>query len=223
MPPWSWRCPGTRNARFGRIGRMAPRRPSSGQRSGCSRSARRRKAARGRFLMVGTLEPRRTTPSFWTHGIFWPTHSGGAIPRLDILGQPGWCGEEIVARSAPIRVSSARRSSSTPPRPMMRSAPPIPRPIRCSIPSLAEGFGLPPHEALAHGLLPICADLARHSGRVWARMPFTLTQGTSILGGNDKKTDFGQTGRTKGKRSAKRPGWQDHFERVAAALAELRD
>jgi glycosyltransferase involved in cell wall biosynthesis len=26
-------------------------------------------------------------------------------------------------------------------------------------PSLAEGFGLPPHEALDHGLLPICADI----------------------------------------------------------------
>jgi glycosyltransferase involved in cell wall biosynthesis len=46
-------------------------------------------------------------------------------------------------------------------------------------PSLAEGFGLPPHEALDHGLLPICADIPS-LGPVWATPPFTLTQGTSI-------------------------------------------
>jgi hypothetical protein len=53
-------------------------------------------------------------------------------------------------------------------------------------------------------------------------MPFTLTRGRLFLGGNDKKTNFGQrwTDRLNG---PGRPEWQDHFGRVSAALAGLRD
>jgi glycosyltransferase involved in cell wall biosynthesis len=57
------------------------------------------KSARGRFLMVGTLEPRKN------HAVVLDAWEGLAgdmaaepLPRLDILGQPGWCGAEIAAR-----------------------------------------------------------------------------------------------------------------------------
>jgi glycosyltransferase involved in cell wall biosynthesis len=61
--------------------------------------ASRLKSARGRFLMVGTLEPRKN------HAVVLDAWEGLAgdmaaepLPRLQILGQPGWCGAEIAAR-----------------------------------------------------------------------------------------------------------------------------
>jgi glycosyltransferase involved in cell wall biosynthesis len=140
------------------------------------------KSARGRFLMVGTLEPRKN------HAVVldaWEgagrRHWGGADPEAAHIGSAGL-----------VRGGDRREN----PRPSGIRHDGVPRHRRVGrtlraayseadtllYPSLAEGFGLPPHEALDHGLLPICADLPSLRARVWATMPFTLTQGTSILG-----------------------------------------
>jgi glycosyltransferase involved in cell wall biosynthesis len=122
------------------------------------------KSARGRFLMVGTLEPRKN------HAVVLDAWEGLAgdmaaepLPRLDILGQPGWCGAEIAAR---IRAHPGYGTT------VFLDTAASDRTLRAAYseadtllyPSLAEGFGLPPHEALDRGLLPICADLPSLEG-----------------------------------------------------------
>jgi hypothetical protein len=90
-------------------------------------------------------------------------------------------------------------------------------------PSLAEGFGLPPYEALAHGIAPDLRRSARAQVRFGLRMPFTWTQqDVYSWGATIKKRISGKLVGPR-KRSAHWPEWQDHFERVSAALAELRD
>jgi hypothetical protein len=89
-------------------------------------------------------------------------------------------------------------------------------------PSLAEGFGLPPYEALAHGILPICADLPVLRSGLAADAVYVDPTDVYSWGATIKKRIAGKLVGSR-KRSAHWPEWQDHFERVAAALAELRD
>jgi glycosyltransferase involved in cell wall biosynthesis len=139
------------------------------------------KSARGRFLMVGTLEPRKN------HAVVLDAWEGlaGDMGRSRSRGCRYWvsragAGRRSPRESAPIR-DMARRSSSTPPRATGRSAPPIPRPIRFSTHRWRRGSAF---RRTRHWIAVCCqsARIFRHLGRVWATPPFTLTQGTSILG-----------------------------------------
>jgi hypothetical protein len=78
-------------------------------------------------------------------------------------------------------------------------------------PSLAEGFGLPPHEALAHGLLPICADLPALRSGLGADAVYVDPLDVYSWAATIKKRISGNLAGS-AKRSAKRPEWQDHFE-----------
>lgn len=175
-----------------------------------------------RFLMIGTLEPRKN------HEVVlgaWDALArdsvGGGIPRLDILGQPGWCGDRIAeairghaqfgrtifldTAASDAAVSEALRKADT-----------------FLYPSLAEGFGLPPYEALAHGLLPICSDLPVLRSGLGADAVYVDPMDVYSWAATIKKRISG-TLNGPAERSGHRPTWQDHFGGVSAALAELRD
>lgn len=180
------------------------------------------KSGAGRFLMVGTLEPRKN------HAVLLKAWSilaqdlpPGELPRLDILGQTGWRGAEIAEEigahaqfgktvfldtaAGDDALAEAYRLADT-----------------LLYPSLAEGFGLPPHEALAHGLLPICSDLPVLRSGLGADAVYVEPNDVYSWVETIKKRMSGNLDGS-GERSAGRPGWQDHFGTVAAALAEPRD
>lgn len=117
------------------------------------------KPASGRFLMVGTLEPRKNHALIlkaWTAlaDALPPKHT----PRLDIIGQPGWRGAEIAGDIQAHPQYGKTLFLNTAATDETRDAA-FQAADTLLYPSLAEGFGLPPYEALAHGLLPICSDL----------------------------------------------------------------
>ncbi len=179
------------------------------------------KNGQGRFLMVGTLEPRKNHVAVlqaWAQLSNDPPEGG--IPRLDILGQPGWRGQEIVEEiethaefGKTIFLNTAATDED------------LGRSYRDAdtllYPSLAEGFGLPPYEAMAHGLLPICADLPVLRSGLGADAVYADPNDVYCWVETIKKRISGKLdGPRQG--SARRPRWQDHFEQVSAALAELR-
>jgi hypothetical protein len=183
-----------------RRGKVRPRPFPDGRHAGTAEEPRRRSGRMGG--LAGDMAAERCSRG-WTS---WVSRAGA--------------GRRSPRESAPIR-DMARRSSSTPPRATTLRAP-IPRPIRCSIPSLAEGFGLPPHEALDHGLLPICADLPSLRAGLGDAAVYLDPRDVYSWEETIRKRISGKLDGPRA-RSAKRPGWQDHFEKVAAALAELRD
>jgi glycosyltransferase involved in cell wall biosynthesis len=180
------------------------------------------KAPSGRFLMVGTLEPRKNhTVILSAWDLLADALPSDAMPQLHILGQPGWRGEEIVAAirnhcqfGKTISLDIAASDDALVDAFAMADT--------LLFPSLAEGFGLPPYEALAHGILPICADLPVLRSGLAADAVYVDPTDVYLWGATIKKRIAGKLVGSR-KRSAHWPEWQDHFERVAAALAELRD
>jgi glycosyltransferase involved in cell wall biosynthesis len=180
------------------------------------------KSPSGRFLMVGTIEPRKNHAVIldaWT--ILADALPPEAMPRLDILGQPGWRGQEIAEsiRTHPqfgktISLDTAATDDAR--------AEAFATADTLLFPSLAEGFGLPPHEALAHGLLPICSDIPALRSGLGADAVYVDPLDVYSWAATIKKRISGNLAGS-AKRSAKRPEWQDHILRVSAALAELRD
>jgi glycosyltransferase involved in cell wall biosynthesis len=181
-----------------------------------------RKPGGGRFVMVGTLEPRKN------HAVIlnaWAALAHdlppGDVPRLDILGQPGWCGEQIeqdirnhpqFGRTIFLDTASGDDDLSR----VYQAADTL------LYPTLAEGFGLPPYEALGHGILPICSDLPVLRSGLGADAVYVDPLDVYPWGETIKKRISGKLdGPTE--RSARRPTWQEHFGRVSAALAGLRD
>jgi glycosyltransferase involved in cell wall biosynthesis len=204
----SARMPPVIASRIG-IGEAAPR-------------AMRLKPSAGRFLMVGTLEPRKNHAlmlEVWTQ--LARDLSVDAMPRLDILGQPGWRGEEIAQsiRAHPqfgktLFLDTAASDAAL--------AQAFADADTLLYPTLAEGFGLPPHEALDHGLLPICSDLPVLRAGLGADAVYADTGDVYYWVETIKKRISG-TLTAPAERTGTRPEWQDHFGRVSAALAGLRD
>ena len=144
-----------------------------------------------------------------------------AMPRLDILGQPGWRGEEIAQsiRAHPqfgktLFLETAASDAAL--------AQAFADADTLLYPTLAEGFGLPPHEALDHGLLPICSDLPVLRAGLGADAVYADTGDVYYWVETIKKRISG-TLTVPAERTGTRPEWQDHFGRVSAALAGLRD
>ncbi len=180
------------------------------------------KPGKGRFLMVGTLEPRKNHAlllKLWD--ILAQDLPARDMPRLDILGQKGWRGDDIAEEigghpqfgktvfldtaAGDDALGQAYRRADT-----------------LLYPTLAEGFGLPPYEGLAHGLLPICSDLPVLRSGLGADAVYVDPNDVYSWAETIKKRMSGNLDGSR-ERSAGRPGWQDHFGTVAAALAEPRD
>jgi hypothetical protein len=180
-------------------------------RGGGSRSARRGKVRPRPFpdgRHAGAAEePRRRSGRMGGSG---RRHGGGAAPEA---GHPG---------SAGLVRGGDRRENPRPSgiwhdglprhrRVRRRSASAYSEADTLLYPSLAEGFGLPPHEALDHGLLPICADLPSLRAGLGDAAVYLDPRDVYSWEETIRKRISGKLDGPRA-RSAKRPGWQDHFD-----------
>ncbi len=111
------------------------------------------------FVVVGTIEPRknlRLLLDVWEH--LADRHPAGRLPGLHIVGRRGWEDAGVLRRldalKARIPEVNEHGGLTDPARAALVSG-------ACALlfPSLAEGYGLPPLEALALGVTPVCSPL----------------------------------------------------------------
>ncbi len=111
------------------------------------------------FVCLGTIEPRKNHAlllDLWEN--LHRTLPEAQIPRLCIVGRRGWKNDEVFARldALPSRGGTVLELGGLADGPLAAL---IAGAAGLLQPSLAEGFGLPPHEALALGTPAVCAPL----------------------------------------------------------------
>ncbi len=168
------------------------------------------------FVTIGTIEPRKNHAlllDVWEH--FHATLPEADIPLLLILGSRGWSNLETFRRldALPFRGRTLHEIpglSDGAIAALLRSASAL------LFPSLAEGFGMPPLEALGHGVPVIAAPLPVYRETLgdnavyadpadrylWAQKTIELAerQGSGRNGGTANRKDP--------------PSWDAHFNRV---------
>ncbi|MDF0603761.1 glycosyltransferase [Psychromarinibacter sp. C21-152] len=166
------------------------------------------------FVTVGTIEPRKD------HALLldvWEALGAGA-PRLVIAGRRGWANAAVFRRldTSPMigrtvfergdlddgAVAALLKGSAG-----------------LLFPSRAEGYGLPPLEALALDVPVVCADLPVYREilgdmPVYARVGCVYHWTETIV----RITDGMRTGRGAAHVPPTVPGWADHFNRVLTVL-----
>jgi glycosyltransferase involved in cell wall biosynthesis len=168
------------------------------------------------FVAVGTLEPRKNVSlllDLWEH--FSRDRPASAVPGLCLIGRRGWEEERVLRRLDALKARI----------PAIREYPALSDGARSAIvagargllfPSLAEGYGLPPLEALALGVTPVCAPLPVYretmgDAAVYAD-PADLYQWADIV-------DALATGTSKARPSWNPPTWDDFVNTVLATIA----
>ncbi|MEM6390654.1 MAG: glycosyltransferase family 1 protein [Pseudomonadota bacterium] len=179
-------------------------------------------AARSGFVAVGTLEPRKN------HALLLSAWEGlearlGApdLPQLKIIGQPGFQGAAIKRQIEDHRLYGRSIFLETGAGDAA-VAEALTQADALLYPTFAEGFGLPPWEALVRGALPICSDLpvlrdALGPHAIYLDPNDSLAWTETIiqrLSGNLP---------AKPAKSIAWPRWAEHFENVNAAVATLRN
>jgi len=167
--------------------------------------------ARPYYVTIGTIEPRKN------HALLldvWEKLAArlpaSAMPRLFILGHRGWADAALFAR-----LDAAGG--------LVRTLPDLPDGAVAALlagaeallfPSLAEGYGLPPLEAMALNVPVFCAALAVYRETL-GDYPVYLeaTNSYSWLETIAKNMTAGE-GRGENRQARKVPGWADHFNVV---------
>ncbi len=170
--------------------------------------------ARPYLVSLGTIEPRKNHAlllAVWEH--LHATLPEPEVPALVIAGRRGWADPALFRRldAFPFR---GRTLFEVPGLPDGAVAALLAGSAGLLFPSLAEGYGLPPLEALALGVPAVLAPLPvyretigdagiyadPHDRYAWARIALDLA-------GNDKgRPEAGQRGRRR------TPGWDAHFK-----------
>jgi len=169
------------------------------------------------FVMIGTLDPRKNHAVIldaWS--LLADSEDPAELPHLDIIGAPGWRGAEIEAaiRAHPLFGTHIHLHGPLPDAQLSRH---LSRSSALLYPSLAEGFGLPPFEALAHGALPICADLPVLHEVLGAQAVYLPPNDAYSWAETIKQRMAGILAGPDGS-DAELPRWQDHFETVSGLL-----
>jgi glycosyltransferase involved in cell wall biosynthesis len=168
------------------------------------------------FAAVGTLEPRKSLSlllDVWEHlaGIL----SAEELPGLAIIGRRGWESDDFFRRLDGLnsRIPAIREFSNA--SDGARTA--LVSGARALLfPSIAEGYGLPPLEALSVGVTPVCAPLPVYRETMgdaavyadaddmyqWAGVVTYLTRGDARA-----KPEWAP------------PSWDDHVNKVLTTIA----
>lgn len=171
-----------------------------------------------RFAMIGTIEPRKNhVVILEAFDLLAAELPANAMPQLHIVVAQGWQGGEIIAR---IRAHPGYGKYVFYHGPLADEG--VSEHLHAAgsllYPTYAEGFGLPPWEALAHGTMPICSDLLVLKELLGERAVYLNAQDVYSWAETIKKRISG-TLVISDRMDPQAPTWQEHFERVAAALA----
>ncbi len=172
------------------------------------------------FVALGTLEPRKNHAlllDVWD--ILAQEMNADDLPYLHIIGRRGWKNEDVFDRldHHPLKEKAIFEHGALPDgqaRALITDARAL------LFPSLAEGFGYPPLEALEDGVLPLCADLPVLKETIgdravyldvsdtysWAQTITQLCSGT-VFAPVESNMNF--------------PTWDDHFEKLDVALSGI--
>jgi glycosyltransferase involved in cell wall biosynthesis len=181
------------------------------------------KASRPYFVILATIEPRKNHLLLLN---LWRRLAAdcAAPPRLIIVGRSGWENEMVLDMlercEAIAELIEYRRNL-----PDSGLAPLLQRARALLLPSFAEGFGLPVAEALAAGTPVICSDLPALR-EIGGDVPEYIDplDGLAWLRAIH---DYAEPASPRRRAQCARlvawsaPGWERHFEQVAALLQNL--
>jgi len=171
-------------------------------------------------LFVGSIEPRKNLLSLLTAYERFSPDRREAFP-LVLVGDAGWKNKEIHRRIAKLGVRTFGYLKNTEDLALMYNAATV-----FVYPSLYEGFGIPPLEAMACGT-PVCLSSIPVFHEVYGQEaaryadpydPDSLADSlTSLLDDEISRQRFAQTGR----QLAQRYAWDRVYEQYAALFKEL--
>ncbi|RMA42829.1 glycosyltransferase family 4 protein [Rhodophyticola porphyridii] len=172
------------------------------------------------FLALGTIEPRKNHTlllDVWDD--LAETLPANRVPHLHLVGNRGWRSEDLFARldDHPLNGTCIFEHGALPDtqvRSMMAAASGL------LFPSLAEGFGLPPTEALREGCVPICSDLPVLR-EVLGDSVIYLDPLDAYSWSATIKQQIVDSFSVPETAKARLPDWQAHFTTVEAALHAL--
>jgi glycosyltransferase involved in cell wall biosynthesis len=167
------------------------------------------------FVCLGTIEPRKNHAlllDLWAN--LEATRPEAAVPRLFLVGRRGWRNADVFARldSAPYMGRTVIELGDLGDEALVAL---LSGARGLLHPSLAEGFGLPPHEAAALGVTPVCAPLPVYretlrDAAVYAD-PADLYQWRKIVLELAERDGAGQDASGNG-RAYHPPTWEAHFK-----------
>jgi len=173
------------------------------------------------FVMLGTIEARKNHALIleaWD--IMASRRDLDDLPRLHIIGPRGWCVDDVLMRldQHPLNGSA-----------IFVHGPLDEGTIRTQLakaqallfPSIAEGFGFPPLEALALGTLPIVSDLRVLRETLGAQAVYLPCDDAYSWAATIEKLVDGKLSVSLDSGIAL-PDWNSHFESVAQALGQDR-
>ena len=171
------------------------------------------------FVTLGTIEPRKNHALLLDVWEDFHQHLPEAeIPRLLILGNRGWKNRETFARldTLPFTGRTVIERASLPDGAVAAL---IDGAAGLLHPSLAEGFGYPPAEALALGTPAICSDLPVYR-EILGDLPVYLPPDDRYQWGDAIQEMAAQhkAGQRHGQRIETLPTWDDHFSLVLSKV-----
>lgn len=172
------------------------------------------------FICIGTIERRKNQKLLFDVWQRLAAELGQQTPRLFLVGQRGFGGEEIASRLGALHDIVVERPDlpDTAMAGLLRGARAL------LLPSLAEGFGLPVVEALAHGVPALCSDLPalRESGGNVPDYFDPHNEGAWRTAIVDFLTDSPRRQAQLARLARwQAPGWPEHFALVERLIAML--
>ena len=170
------------------------------------------------FVMVGSIEPRKNHAlmlDVWE--MLAKDLTPERMPRLSIIGPRGWQDRPFFQRldNHPLRGTSIFELGALPEDELHQQ---IAGASALLFPSVAEGYGFPPLEALAHGTLPIVSDLPVLRETLGASAVYLPPMDAYSWVETIKKRVDGSLA-VPDLTAAPRPTWRDHFDTVIQAVA----
>ena len=166
------------------------------------------------YVTIGTIEPRKNHALLLEVWDKLPDRLPGlVVPRLFVVGGRGWADASVLAR-LDAAAQPGQAVIELPGLPDGAVAALLAGAEALLFPSLAEGYGLPPLEAMALNVPVICAALAVFRETL-GDYPVYLdaTNSYSWLETIAKNMTAGE-GRGENRQARKVPGWADHFNVV---------